>query len=1252
MRKRILIVGVLALLLLPVIAVGILLYTPAGVNLVVGQLWRLERLGVHIEGVSGTLAGPLRVERFELDRPRAHVVVHQIVVDPDPWGLILQTVRVSSLTARDAEVILRKLEQPPPDRPPRFLPAWLRIDAKGVDLGRARYVHENGTAFTAKRIRGRVTVSSKQLRARHFEVEAEQFDAKGDLRLIAGKPFGMKADASGHLRLQPNQELALNAQLDGTFDRLGIRAQLLQPSTAAADLLMTRPNERWNIAGTVSSPAFKLEPFLAKPPFSLRNVALDVTADPDAVRLTGNVGIPEFDPRDMTIDVQGRYVDRVLHLASADVALNDTPARLHASGSIAFDGDAPTLDVAARWQSLQWPLRDDPVVSSATGDAVLRGPLPYEFSVSAQVSAKELPPFQGSAQGVLSKEDVTIKSYAVNALEGSLSGSAFLQFGAPRAWKFTTDAAEVNPGVINKEFPGRLSVVANGEGRGLDRNATFAINVGGLKGRLRDLPVRGGGSIQRDTRGWVVRGASLHYGDAQLAMDGSLRKDVEARWSLSAPSLRQLLPDAEGSIELTGTASGPRKTPHVVATLRAEKLRYQEWMADRLTVTGDVDVSNATPSRLFVLARNAGRGAPLLDTLRVTGEGIASDHRIGVEITGFPADAQTGPPRAELQIAGRYAQEAWTATITTTKLTTGDPKDNLVVKDVALVSASKQRASLQNLCVVVGAGRLCAEGKWEREGAWDATIAGYEIPLATLLPPSDPEAEHAGRIEGRVHAFGRAGEPWQGEAGMRIIDAAIIYRPQGAPPETLNLGTGGLAATASVEQINFSFGVQAFTDTFLYANAKLQRNGRNDILSLPLKGDIRARAADANVLPLLFSEVDRAAGLLTANADITGTLAQPEVTGRIELTRGELDTYRVNFALRDVNMVAELASNKFAFRGSGRAGDGTMNLDGRFAWEHRGIEGDLHLRGQNLLVADLPEYRVVASPDLRMQIEGKRINVSGDVVIPSARIQPAKLTGAVRPSDDARYVDEHPAELEGRYIVHSEVRIIMGDDVRVDAFGLQARITGAVGTTVHTDEDPIGRGELSVVEGRYEAYGQKLEISKGNLLFSASPLDDPGLDIEARRKIEQITVGLNVRGTLKEPRLTFFSDPSMPQTQIITYLLTGKEMNSMDSADKLTMDKARDSLALQGTGILAAQLGHRLGIEEVGVESSTDSAGETNTALVLGKFLSPRLYISYGISLTESINTLKLRYTISDKWIFRTEAGEYQSADLEYTIER
>ena len=43
------------------------------------------------------------------------------------------------------------------------------------------------------------------------------------------------------------------------------------------------------------------------------------------------------------------------------------------------------------------------------------------------------------------------------------------------------------------------------------------------------------------------------------------------------------------------------------------------------------------------------------------------------------------------------------------------------------------------------------------------------------------------------------------------------------------------------------------------------------------------------------------------------------------------------------------------------------------------------------------------------------------------------------------------------------------------------------------------------------------------------------------------------------------------------------------------------------------------------------------TSLVLGRYLSPRLYVSYGVSLTEQLNVFKLRYTLGDHWTIRTE---------------
>ena len=96
------------------------------------------------------------------------------------------------------------------------------------------------------------------------------------------------------------------------------------------------------------------------------------------------------------------------------------------------------------------------------------------------------------------------------------------------------------------------------------------------------------------------------------------------------------------------------------------------------------------------------------------------------------------------------------------------------------------------------------------------------------------------------------------------------------------------------------------------------------------------------------------------------------------------------------------------------------------------------------------------------------------------------------------------------------------------------------------------------------------------------------------------------------------------------------------------MNQAAESLAVSGGGLLLGGIGTRLGLDEVSVERT----GEDDTSVVLGKALSPKLFVSYGISIAEAINTIKLRYTLNDRWSVKAESGLEQSADFEYRIER
>jgi len=302
----------------------------------------------------------------------------------------------------------------------------------------------------------------------------------------------------------------------------------------------------------------------------------------------------------------------------------------------------------------------------------------------------------------------------------------------------------------------------------------------------------------------------------------------------------------------------------------------------------------------------------------------------------------------------------------------------------------------------------------------------------------------------------------------------------------------------------------------------------------------------------------------------------------------------------------------------------------------------------------VPEAHVRVSPDLRFTIDGRDLGVDGAVRIPSAMLAPADLSNATLASSDEVIVGREQESAEDRGLqVTAGILMALGKDVRVDSYGLKARVEGSITASTAPGEVSTAIGELKIAEdtGKYSAYLRELDVEQGRLVFSGGPLSDPGVDLRASKEFPEAKVGVNVRGTLRNPRLTFWSDPALPQTQIASLIVTGGKLESFQNSGATTSAQgSRSQLLAQGSAILATQVGQELGLnlEEVRVEADTSDT----TRLVLGRYLSPRFYVSYGISFTEALNTLKLRYTISDKWTIKSEAGENRSVDLEFKIER
>jgi len=310
-----------------------------------------------------------------------------------------------------------------------------------------------------------------------------------------------------------------------------------------------------------------------------------------------------------------------------------------------------------------------------------------------------------------------------------------------------------------------------------------------------------------------------------------------------------------------------------------------------------------------------------------------------------------------------------------------------------------------------------------------------------------------------------------------------------------------------------------------------------------------------------------------------------------------------------------------------------------------------------VLAADIPGAHVIVTPNLNLVRTAERVTLKGDVTIPEAAINLQKLPRggehAQAASSDVIVVDEQTreeAETE-KAPVFAEITVNIGKKVELTGFGLQANVEGALQVRESPGKPTLGSGEVRVA-GKYKAYGQDLTIQRGQLLYAWTPLDNPNLNIEATRTVETVTAGLRIRGSAKTPELTVYSDPPMSQANALSYLVAGKPLDQIGAGDSDAdaMQTAARSLGVAGGGLLAKSLGKRLGVDELSVKDDEMIGG---AALTVGQYLSPRLYLSYGVGLFEPGDVITLRYKLSNDLALQTQRGpEDTRAGIEYRIEK
>jgi translocation and assembly module TamB len=517
------------------------------------------------------------------------------------------------------------------------------------------------------------------------------------------------------------------------------------------------------------------------------------------------------------------------------------------------------------------------------------------------------------------------------------------------------------------------------------------------------------------------------------------------------------------------------------------------------------------------------------------------------------------------------------------------------------------------------------------------------MPLRAFTAGLSQDMTYEGTINLRGEFTGRRGALPTGSLSGDLMQAQLIHTLGNKRQERLQLGSGTVQASATATGFSAQVALDAGASNAINGRLTGERNA-GDWRDFPIRGELQARSDALPVLDMYIGDIDRAIGQISTRLNISGTLGTPVLAGQLQLRDASIDSYRYGIVLRELSAEARFDTQSLDLDGRSRLGGGMANFSGKLSWRDNEPYGNLRVTGDNLRIVDLPEARIEASPRLDFKLEGRRLTATGEVLIPKARLEPKDLTNAVVASDDEEAVGAVPVDPEQRWLVTSEIKVSLGDDVNLDARGLKAQLGGSV--TVRRDElqRNLGYGELNIRKGQFAAYGRLFDIERGKLQFDGA-LNNPSLELRAQKEFPDVVAGINVRGPLRAPRWTFYSDPQLTRSQIIS-LLAGGSLDSVQ--DNQRPGGTQNDLLMQGGAIVAQTVGGRVGLDNVGVESDINNS----TSVVFGKYLSDRLYVSYGISLAEAINTIKMRWTMGKGWTFKTEAGKARSADIELTLKK
>ncbi|SDU90937.1 translocation/assembly module TamB domain-containing protein [Pseudomonas mucidolens] len=1220
MRRGLKIAGLtlLAVLALVVLALWTVLGTQAGSRWALGQV-----PGLTVENFQGRLGGRWSAGHLLWQQDNSRVELNAPTFEWSPACLLRMTLCINQLDVD--QVSLQFAPSTEDSSGPITLPD-LKLPV-AIELGDVRVgslLFNGSEALKGLQLAARWTAEGMKIDAVHLQREDLVLDLAGVLHPGGDWPLSVSGNLS--LPYAPgdtpwNVALKIDGDLLKTL-KLEADSSGYLPAKLRGELQPLVENLPAQLHLTADG--FKASADL---PDTLQLNQLDLTAIGDlnsGYQLLGKAQLPaEKGPVDLLL--KGKVDAKGAQIAGLDLnAGNQQSLKLSAGldWQQGFSAEAKIDWLDFPWHRL-YPLIDEPQVvlhrfngEISYKDGNYLGNLKAELDGPAGKFSL-VTPFSGDLTQVFLPELQLV------AGQGKAEGHLNLQFADGIAWDTALDLSAINPAYWVAQLPGTLAGPLRSKGQ--MKNQQLELNADlNLKGRLRGQPAAFVAKAEGAGEQWTLGTLDIRLGDNRISGSGSVQQRLAGQIDIKLARLAQLWPQLRGQVNGRLDVAGSLQAPQGKLNLLGQQLAFEDKRLQRLALDANLDANQR--AKIDLKGSGIQAGDTQVGTLTASAQGDIKNQKVQVDLTG---------PLVKLALAldGHLDQGNWRGRLASGDVHAGG-QDWKLQAPAKIERLADGKLTFAAHCWVSGAASLCGEDqRLMPEPKLRYHLKQFPIDSLAQWLPKDFA------WQGKLNADVQLDLPASGPKGLVSVDASrgtLRVKDENQwldfPYDTLKLET-----TLTPKRIDTQLNFQGGRLGELLLQAQINPLAKNK----PLSGNFSLTGLDLAVARPFVPMVEKLTGKLNGNGRLSGSLLVPQINGNVNLVGGEISGPELPVSFEGLNVQALIAGESVWLNGGWRSGKtGQGSVKGLIEWGPA-LAVDISLQGTQLPVTVEPYAVLEVAPDLKITLKDDKLAIAGDVHIPRGEITVRELPpSTVKVSDDTVIVGSQTEEGQPPMAMAMDINVVVGEDkLSFAGFGLTAKVQGRV----HIGDNMDTRGELWLNDGRYRAYGQRLNVRRARLLF-AGPLDQPYLDIEAIRQTDDVIAGIRLSGSAEQPTTQIFSEPAMSQEQALSYLVLGRPL-STTGEDNNMLAQAALGLGLMGSAGVTSDIARNLGIQDF--ELDTQGSGNETAVVASGK-ITEKLSLRYGVGVFEPANTIALRYLLSKRVYLEVASGVASSLDIFY----